>query len=311
MNKNEIKEIIACLPKERTLYRYHKDAYAVNLLKRFIKRTGTQSLSSIRQSRVGKLLSKPLLTEFLASVGDKKITVEKLSTLWSDSYENYVLTLDSWGQNRSYGYEQVSRPGANLVLQLNFSTEHDEIFKQKVFDDLDEFQMHCHPISKNRCTMAWARIDLEFDSDQALIEESQTDWLRDTNWLKRRCRLAVQRKKETFTLRNNELVVDNVFAYLLEVERHQKIWSEAMLNAAINFIADELGIKQIYYHSFETGAVLKHLKYSKPPRSLYTDLPKKFCFEAVDQGPDFICRNKKAKRRLKAMKNPNWFTMRA
>ena len=36
MDKNLVKEIIDCLPKERTLFRYFKDRYALILLNHFI-----------------------------------------------------------------------------------------------------------------------------------------------------------------------------------------------------------------------------------------------------------------------------------
>ena len=305
------KEIIDCLPKERTLLRYFKDAYAVDLLKRYLHRKGKQKVSALRQSTYGKLLHRPIFCDLLAKLGNGALTVTELQSLWPESIEYYVLTLGIWGHNHAYGYEQVSRPGANLVLQVNFSNQHDEAYRRNIIDDFDEFQYSGHPISERRCTMAWARIDLDWQTGEALIEEVQTDWLRDIKWLYRRRDAVLKHKKRGFLLQGKKVYLDRLEVYLAEIAKHQAIWSEVSLNAAINFIADELGITSIYYHSFETGAVLKHLHYSKPPRSLYTDLPRKFCFQAVQQGPSFIANNKKAKRRLKAIKNPSWFAMSA
>jgi len=91
------------------------------------------------------------------------------------------------------------------------------------------------------------------------------------------------------------------------LKRYNKSWSETMLFTAIQFIIEELGVSKIYYHSFETGRVLKNLKYSCPPRSLYTDLPKQFCFNKVNLGPSFIANNRFAKRRLKKSGEQSWF----
>ncbi|GAB1267765.1 hypothetical protein NBRC116493_10180 [Aurantivibrio infirmus] len=303
------KEVIDCLPKNRTLYHYYKDAYAVSLLRRYLFRHGDQTLAHIRQSKYAKLLAKPIFAELLASLGKGLLSHRHLDAMWESECESYVLTLGTWGDNRSYEWEQVSRPGSNLVLQLNFSNKHDEAYRTKALGDFDEFQYRGHPVSSKRCTMAWARIDFDFASNEALIEEVQTDWLRSVGWLESLCQRAAHRKLSRFSYYDQLLYVDKVFAYLQEVSKHQKIWSEAMLNAAVNFIVDEIGIRNIYYHSFNTGAVLKQIKSRKPPKSLYTELPKRFCFDVVNEGPSFIRDNKKAKRRLKAMKQQQWFAM--
>ncbi len=49
---------------------------------------------------------------------------------------------------------------------------------------------------------------------------------------------------------------------------HVAIWKEAMLSAALWFIFKELGITTIYYHSYESGCVLKDIEHGRPPRSL-------------------------------------------
>lgn len=39
-----------------------------------------------------------------------------------------------------------------------------------------------HPVSRQRNTLAWARLDLDLNSATALIEEIQSDWIRDVVW---------------------------------------------------------------------------------------------------------------------------------
>lgn len=80
-----------------------------------------------------------------------------------------------------------------------------------------------------------------------------------------------------------------------------------MLFSAISTIKEELGINKIFYHSVETGKWLKNINYEAPPVSIYTDLPRKFCFKAVDFAPEFIASNRAARRRLKKVKRPSWF----
>ena len=55
------------------------------------------------------------------------------------------------------------------------------------------------------------------------------------------------------------------------------------------FLKEEIGINTIFYHTFEGGNFLKGIDYAKkPPRSLNTSLPKKFCFELTNQYPAFL-----------------------
>ena len=71
------------------------------------------------------------------------------------------------------------------------------------------------------------------------------------------------------------------------------MWDEAMLAATLWFLRVELGIRWIFYHTFETGNWLKDMIRSKPPRSLYTDLPKQFCFQETYNPPAFIMRSRR------------------
>ena len=57
MDKNLLNEVIACLPKERTLFRYMCGDYALMLLSR-IAGDGVR-IADIKQSAYGRLLSKP------------------------------------------------------------------------------------------------------------------------------------------------------------------------------------------------------------------------------------------------------------
>ena len=58
-----------------------------------------------------------------------------------------------------------------------------------------------------------------------------------------------------------------------------------MLCAALRFIVHGLGLRTIYYHSPVSGTRLKRMK--DAPVSIYTALPRRFCFERTTAVPSF------------------------
>jgi len=196
----------------------------------------------------------------------------------------------------------MSRQGYHLVLQLNMAGDHTQQFQKLVRpDDLHTFNSYGHPSLKdgNRGTLAWVRLDMDFETNEVLIEEIQCDWIR----------VVRQAVKEGYTW-YGDYSSDEIKAYANEVlAPYEKVWEEAMLSAAIDFIRHELGINTIYYHSFEVGALLKHITYSKPPRSLYTKLPKQFGFQKTVKGPEFLIRERRIQKLQKKVKDPYWFTL--
>ena len=85
---------------------------------------------------------------------------------------------------------------------------------------------------------------------------------------------------------------DKMQQYREALRPYAKVWDEAMLTAALCFIRRELGIRDVFYHSYDTGNRLKGIEryyhLGKPPRYLYTELPKKFCFVPTSEAPDFL-----------------------
>jgi hypothetical protein len=82
-----------------------------------------------------------------------------------------------------------------------------------------------------------------------------------------------------------------------------------MLTATIQFIYLELGIDKIYLHTPETGAAVKKIKYRQPPRSLYSSLPKKFCFSQTELAPEFLCQNRAFRKLEKKLGGTQWNTI--
>lgn len=287
MKQLEAEELLACLSAGRTLFTYGKDWYAVSLLRMAMRHT---NLTQLKNTRLGNLLEKPRLRAWLGSLGKKSPTPEDLDLLWPEETETYRLTAGLFD-----GWTQTSRKGKdswNIVLQINLNESDARIMERKFPDrENDPFEFSWHPIHEGRHrTLAWARIDLDWNSGEALIEEIQNDRLREVGDHVARIR---RQGLKSLRLHGNEIDAAFVLDYWNNHLRlARKWWDEAMLSATIGFIVNELGIRRIYYHSPLSGARLKGRGAANAPTSIYTDLPKRFCFEQTRQLPAFIKRNR-------------------
>lgn len=310
MDDNLVEEVIACLPSQRTQFCYGKDQYAVYLLKQHLA-SASNNIHSLKQSRLKKLLDRPAIKDLLKNSGNGQLELAQLDNLCPTQPEHYVLTLGKWGHKKRYDWNQTSRPGANLVLQLNLNNQFDAMFKAVTGCDLNHMTTSAHPKSHKRtATLAWARLDMDFTTGEILIEEIQSDLIRDLEYTLTRALRSGCDSDMWVYWSNNKLDRSEIAGYckqVLSVQR--KMWSEVMMAATLWFVQQELGFSKIYYHTFATGKVMKKINGCAPPRSLYTDLPEKFCFETTKQAPQFIANNAKAKRRLKAAQNPEWFLL--
>jgi hypothetical protein len=304
------KEIIACLPRGRSLFHYGKHGYAPLLLSYVAD--GTPRIGDIRKSHYGKLLQTPPLKRVISGSGKPVLEKTQLELAYWQNTLPFVLTLDLFD-----GDMQTSRRGVNLVLQLNFNNEHDREYERRAKPGKSTV-MRCsgHPVMQPgkrelfRETLAWSRIDLAFECNQALIEELQSDWVRAAAYVKgwiAHCRKTDAELPEWFglagALADIEGYIDKVLAPYLN------IWQEAMLSSTIDFIYIELGIENIFYHSHETGGVVKRIEFGQAPRSLYSRLPKKFCFVKTEEVPDFLHADKGFRRRIKRVSNPHWYKL--
>ncbi|MCU7917880.1 MAG: hypothetical protein KZQ95_05915 [Candidatus Thiodiazotropha sp. (ex Epidulcina cf. delphinae)] len=314
MDRKLLDEIIACLPKDRTLFRYARNDYALMLLSRYVSQG--MKISDLRRSPFGRLLEKPAIRNLMAGIGNGCISGDLFDYVYVKDRQDFLLTVGRWNEGRSR-YNQTSRNNENLVLQLNFSRGHDGEFERLV-GRANAYRFKCggHPILEKgerdyyRHTMAWVRMDVDFAMDEILIEEVQTDWLRYAKRYLRSlmrcdgCQLNCERKERK--QRILQALKDYVERVLMP---YSHFWDEAALMAAIQFAVDELGVQTIYYHTFDTGNVLKGMWNSHPPRSLYTDLPRKFCFELTDEAPRMFDLSTAAKRKLRKARDPHWYRL--
>lgn len=317
MKEKDIKEIITCLGEERRLFYYHKDRYCFDLLRYAMAKNKHQTckLNQLKQSQFGQFFTKKSVKEALSIYGQGEISQDQLACCWLEKPFIFALTLDCWG-NGDRGWDQTSRNQSNLVLQINFTGEHLDNYYSLIKPDKDDegpFASDSHPINtKGRHTMAWVRLDFDLDTNEALIEEVQNDWLRDAN--RAYMRLKTRRKRNPnlnpsdvwYSINGDYEGLSRYVETILPP--YQQIWAEASLAAAIQFIREELGITQIYYHTYETGKKIKDVAHN-PPRSIYTKLPRQFGFKLTANTPVFLRNDKVARRYLKAIRQPNWYVM--
>jgi len=313
MDKMILQEVIECLPEDRTLFYYFKERYALMLLSTYVGEGKT--VSELKKGPFASLLNRQSVKALLAN-GGNWIDRDMLEVLWDDSTMPFVLTVGEWGGGE-LDWQQTSRSGYNLVLQLNFSNQHQSEYHELVKPDYHGvLNNYGHPVQRegqrgySRETLAWARIDLDFFNDQALIEEIQSDWLREAAIMGLDARHCMERDDESFPWWNVDGKVADILRYVEQVlSPYQAIWAEAMLAAAIYFIRHELGIGSIYYHTHDTGYKVKRMRYSRPPRSLYSDLPRRFCFKKTGIAPEFLQADKQFRRVYKKVSQPSWYVM--
>ena len=301
MELTTLKEIIAVLSGERRIFNYFPDRYALMLLSDYL---GDRMIpiAELKQSPYSKLLNKVPVKKALAMAGNGKLSNKHLQMVWDYEKDlSFVMTLDRWGNgNKYWRWNQMSRKGYHLVLQLNMATDHTQKYRRLIRPE-EPFSLGGHPVLTDgkRETLAWVRLDLDFQTDEVLIEEIQCDWIREA-------REALRDGYEWYGNYQLEELGEYVNVVLAP---SMKVWEEAMLAATIDFIRHELGIHTIYYHSFETGARLKNIHDYLPPRSLYTQLPKRFAFQKTANGPEFLMREKRVQKLQRKVKELYWFTL--
>jgi hypothetical protein len=294
MDPRAFRDVVACLPRGRTLFHYERDRFAVQLLDYLM--SGGWSAADIRASTFRRLLDRPPVRDALASAGRADFRREDVVFAPLPNPVPWRLSVAKWAALRDHRNRQVSRPGLNIVLQVNFAAQHNAEYRRHVSPaNAPLFRLAGHPASLTEHTMAWTRIDADLDTGEALIEEIQSDWfkrasyaLSSQRWFYRR---EIDRADRETGIRSFEDFSAGIEHYCTHIlPRYQRDWQETTLAAALWFIVSELGIRDIYLHQIETGNRLKRInpRWSSPPQSVYTDLPRRFCFSAVSSGPSFI-----------------------
>ena len=284
MKSQLLDEVIACLPSGKTHYRYFQGAYASRMLSMLMPEQA--ELHTIKQTRFKRFLEHKTIKPIVALSGNGVLERESINASWQEPSEPFLLSVSRWGGRGERDWYQTSRGGENLVLQLNLPAQHQRQFTRWI-NPLGGSSLNgtwsSHPVQTEvekpsfRETLAWSRIDLDFDTNEALIEEVQSDATRNVLRMAKRYK-ACKCKRCADKLK-----------YVRWFEPYQKLWSEALLCATVEFINRELGLERIFMHTAKSGwRVKKMSKTWHAPRSLYSDLPKKFAFKQTFAAPEFL-----------------------
>ena len=320
MDQAQIQQVLRHMPKGRTTFRYFKDRYALMLLS--YAAAGGRSIRDLRRSQFANLLEKPVVKRLLSKAPGGVVRPELFDSFEPAEAQSYRLTLGTWAADEAEEdwepcYDQTSRPGANLVLQLNFTREHNRPYYALLKPRGDHpFLFDGHPIAKGLLTLAWARIDASFDTSEVVIEEVQNDWIRRAQALAEAVEGEPTEAEVDRALAEYELdpgiSAYHVRCYVEAIMRpYAQTWAEATLAAAIWYIVEHLRLRRIYFNTFEGGSWLKELEDDdRPPRSVYSTLPKRFGFKRTREPPLALTRCGHAGVRKKLEKEGlEWFVM--
>ena len=309
MDKSIASEVRACLSRSVDEYPYDEHHYALNILEKVVGEG--MDIRFIKRSPYAGLLRKPVVEPLLSRCGHGRLKGELLREAreCAPTAHQFRITFGRWDGRGEHS--QVTRRGEQLVVQVNFPEDHDAAFRRKVKPGKSHlFRWSCHPVNTLGAeTLGWARIDLDLNANEALIEEIQTDWLREAQWVledtrtyKGRCCLRRDLEDEGIHGGLKELL-DYIEQ---DLKPYFAIWQEVILSACIDLLAGELGIRRIFYHNHRTGARLKDCS---PPKSVYRDLPKRFCMRSTPWAPGFIQADKQCLRALQRINAARWYLL--
>lgn len=288
-------------------YPYFRGREAAWLLRQRLDRPSR--IAQLRRGPLGPLIDRPGVRETVRACGDGRLDGARLQPL-ADPLETFeaawtpdggaaaeaafgalcdsdilpfIVTFDAWEIDEfGWHWSQTSRRGTNLVVQLNFPEDYTDRFMRLFGGESRRWlEYWSHPVRRDGpITLGWARLDMDPESDEVLIEEIQSDWIRT---MKRHAKPLVQAAGKAKKTEARQLLDETQ-------ERYAKVWAEATLLAAMAVARRFLGVRRVWLHQPHTGAKLKHIRDTPPPRSLYSDLPRRFCFQPTDRAPEILYR---------------------
>lgn len=302
------KELCALLP-ETIEFPYFPEREASWLLSRRL--AGPTRIGRLRRGPEQSLLDREGVRDVVANCGDGMISPERLKPLADPivalaaaeescpdkatetaldiavgaEWREFSISFGTWAGHEidqdDWRSLQISRQGGNLVLRVNFPTSFTRSYSQ-LFSVKRLYQYNCtwHPVDQSAVTMAWARLDLEPWGQDVLVEEIQTDWLRAFKADRERA----SRGRSKRHIAEREALVEYTMA------TYSRDWARVVMLATLQFVSRDLGARRVWFHQFAPGARLKFIRGDLPPRSLYTDLPRRFGFAKTDRAPDFLYR---------------------
>lgn len=301
MTPQEIKELERRLPGQMALP-YFEDRESAWLLAQLMPEA--VPVAEARGAAWGKLLDRPCLRPLVARCGgalarrdvralayaDQAVSRGRygpaaeaaIEAVFARPWQDFRLNFSTWGMERR-SWDQTTRQNGNLVIQLGFPSDHAALMGRYLKSGARKrFEWQGHPIRTEGCpTLAWARVDLDLERGEALIEEVQTDWLRFAGEEVEALRDSQPRSRDLAQMERYEAGL---------VAQYGRIWSRVMLLATLVVLREWLHVGRVWMHRPDTGVVLKRIAGAAPPRSLYSALPKAFCFAPTRVRPQMLHR---------------------
>lgn len=237
------------------------------------------AVRTLRRSRWAPLLDRPEVRPALALAGGGELSASMLRAAWPARRTPYRLTGDVWNPSGPWipELDQTSRRGANVVVQLNLPRG-ESLWHRRCAGTprRHPFESWWHPVHQGPLlTLAWVRVDVEEATHEALVEEVQSDFVREF-------RTLVNNRPE-----GSSAPIARAAAAC--VARHGKLWAEAVLAAAAQLCTRRLGIRRVFLHTPGSHRRLKRMGGCwQPPRSLYTDLPPRCGFRRTSERPALL-----------------------
>ena len=108
------KEIVACLPRGRTLFRYYPGRFAFLLLASVARRYAT--VAELKASPFARLLQREDVKQFLSDCGDGKLCRAQLQQVWQELSYCFRLSLGGW-------VGKPTHPPEKAKLKISSETE--------------------------------------------------------------------------------------------------------------------------------------------------------------------------------------------
>ncbi|MEM6832188.1 MAG: hypothetical protein AAF562_01080 [Pseudomonadota bacterium] len=288
MTPEDLARVRRALPPLPHGFAYGPEDYALHLLKRQLSQSAT-----VRQLKASALYALLQKAQTAIKGGGQVDQTDCAQALANRPKYVFPVTVRAWGNNPGPNYDryyyQTARQGFNLVIQMGLPSEVWRDFRALCKPYLrDPYNSDSHPARKSGPpTLAWARIDLDWTTREALIEEVQSDWA-----------ASIQEDRRDSWVSSYDFgnQPDRVLTFLKHVfPAVETLWPEAILWLTIDMLTQHLKMQRVYMYDHQTGNLTKGYRgRSVGPRSLYEKLPKSFCMVKEEGPPAFLSKDFKA-----------------
>lgn len=222
----------------------------------------------------GKLLTNEVVDNYRKTLLPEKF--EAKYTLWDSDLQRSISNL----QNVD---ESLKKP--QLVINVLASSEMlNKMNAEPAFYDLfgkinDLSRQSGHPYVKNQ--IGWARVELDPNKEYILVDEIQSDHSNAVFKIQKNRYQEDIAKIRSALIKKYNLTDEGLNKLLDEYSDLLKDFPN-IASQAVSKFAQANNFKKIYWHTYESG---RKLKDNKPPKSLYTGVPKENFFTPSQDKP--------------------------